>query len=114
MKKMIKFNIGKISVYLLIYALSWIIIIFIILFGHILFKEFFSINMYINQIGQIIGGLSIYLYQYRAFYKNENVKYFGLELIHNKANIKQKDKPFKIIILIFFSSIFDFFIIIIE
>ena len=111
---MIKFNIGKISVYLLIYALSWIIIIFIILFGHILFKEFFSINMYINQIGQIIGGLSIYLYQYRAFYKNENVKYFGLELIHNKANIKQKDKPFKIIILIFFSSIFDFFIIIIE
>ena len=112
MKKMMKFNIGKISAYLLIYVLSWIVIIIFLQLE--ILKDLYAINIYLIQLGQIIGGLCIYLSHQRAFNKNKHIKYFGLELIHNKANLKPKDKSIKIIILIFFSSIFDFFTLIIE
>ena len=39
--------------------------------------------------------------------KNTQTKYFGLELIYNKGNIQPKDKPYKILVLIIFSSFFD-------
>ena len=110
MKKMIKFNIKKISFYLLIYEISWIIFLCFSIF----IKDLFFINIYIKQIGQVIGGLSVYLYQYKAFYKNKHVKYFGLKLIHNKADIKSKNKLFIILILIFFASFFDFLNVILE
>ena len=111
---MIKFNLGKISLYLLAYTIGGIIVfIFEVLkIEYSLYLYF--INIYIEQLGQIIGGLSIYLYQYRNVFKNKHIKYFGLELIHNKANLKQKDKALKILILIFFASVLDFFIVVIE
>ena len=107
---MIKFNIGKISAYLLIYALSWIVIIIFLQLE--ILKDLYIIIFYLVELGQI--SLSIYLYQEISFNKNKHIKYFGLKLIHNKADMKSKDKPIKILILIFFSSIFDFFTIIIE
>ena len=114
MRKMIKFNQGKISLYLLAYIIR-VIIILISEFSKQEFKIYlFFINVYIEQLGQIIGGLSIYLYQKRAFYKKKHIKYFFLKLIHKKANIKPKYKKLKILILIFLASFFDFFIVIIE
>ena len=110
---MLKFNLGKISIYFFVYSMSWLFNL-IIEFAKMFFVDPYFINVYIAQLAQIIGGLSIYLYQYRAFNRNENTKYFGLELIYNKTNIKQKDKPLKILILIVLASIFDFFLIIIE
>ena len=111
---MIKFNLGKFSVYVLILIIcDTISVVFEALKLQFL-KELYAINMNIQQLGQIIGALSLYLYQYRAFYKKENTKYFGLELIYNKANINPKDKPLKILILIFFASFFDFSIVITE
>ena len=52
-------------------------------------------------------------YQYiyiniKLFKKIEKTKYFDLELIYNKANMKAKDKTLKILILIIFASIFEF------
>ena len=114
MKKMLKFNFGKISLYFLVYSMSWLFNLNIDYVRVLFFTDSYFINVYIAQLAQIIGGLSIYLYQYKAFNKNENTKYFGLELIYNKTNIKQKDKPLKILILIVLASIFDFFLIIIE
>ena len=114
MKKIIKFNIGKISVYLLIYALSQIINIIFVLLGQTFSKDLYIIDIYMEQLGQIIGGLSIYLYQYNSIIKNKKTKYFWLKFMKDKANLKEKDKKLKILILIFFSSIFDFFIIIFE
>ena len=114
MKKILKFNIGKISLYLFIFAISKIILV---IFGFLKFNvlmDLYFIFFYLNQLGQIIGGLSIYVYQYRAFYKNKHIKYFGLQILQNKANIKRKDKQIKILILIFFAPIFEFFIIIID
>ena len=114
MKKMLKFNLGKISIYSLVYALSWFITVILQYLKELFFIDLYFIDIYTDQLGQIIGGLSIYLYQKRAFNKNEKVKYFGLELIHNQAHIKSKDKSIKILILIFFASVFDFFIVVIE
>ena len=114
MKKILKFNFGKISLYFLVYSICWIILIIIDLVKAIFFLDSFFINIYIKELGHIIGGLSIYLYQYKSFNKNKNTIYFGLKLMQNKANIKPKDKQFTIIILIFFSSIFDFSLLIIE
>ena len=94
----------------MIYEISWIIFLCFSIF----IKDLFFINIYIKQIGQVIGGLSVYLYQYKAFYKNKHVKYFGLKLIHNKADIKPKNKLFIILILIFFASFFDFLNVILE
>ena len=97
MKKALKFNFGKISLYFLVYSLSWFIII-IIDYGKMFLLDSYFINIYITELGHIIGGLSIYLYQYKSFNKNKTTKYFGLKLIHNKANVKSKDKPLKIIL----------------
>ena len=114
MRKMIKFNFGKISLYLLVYTIGGIINFILDFLKCQYFLYLYFINVYIEQLAQIIGGLSIYLYQYRNVFKNKHIKYFGLELIHNKANLKQKDKALKILILIFFASVLDFFIVVIE
>ena len=114
MKKMLKFNFGKFSIYLLVYAMSRIILIIIEFVKPLFFLNLYFINIYIEQLGQIIGGLSIYLYQYKSIIKNKNKMYFELKLIQNKANIKQKDKRLKILILLFLASTFDFFIVILE
>jgi len=111
---MIKFNLKKISIYLLIYEIVLVILFSFIYLQQQRLKDSSFIITYLLTLGQIIGGLSIYLYQYKSFYKNKKIEYFGLELIYNRVNIKPKDKPLKIILLIFFASIFDFLNIIID
>ena len=76
--------------------------------------DFYFLNLYINNLSQIFGGLSIYLYQYRYFKTKSKSKYFGLELIHNKQDIKSKDNIFIILLLIFLASIFEFVLVIID
>ena len=111
---MIKFNQGQISIYLLVYTISGIILFTLDVLKLQFFLYLYFINVYIEQLGQIIGGLSIYLYQKRAFYKKKHIKYFFLKIIYNKANIKSKYKKFKILILIFFASVFGFFSVVFE
>ena len=88
MKKMLEFNLGKISLYFWVYSMNWLFSLIIELLKYYFFVDPYFINVFIAQLAQIMGGLSIYLYQYKAFKKNENTKYFGLELIYNKANVK--------------------------
>ena len=89
---MLKFNLGKISIYLLVYAICKLISFIIELLNQVFFLYLYFLSIYNEQLGQIIGGLSIYLYQYSSIIKNKNKMYFGLKLIQNKANIKHKDK----------------------
>lgn len=96
---MIKIKIDKKFLYLLVYWFFWSARFFIQAFIRNAFKDFFFINLYIHNLGDIIGGLSIYIYQYKTFKKIEKTKYFDLELIYNKANMKAKDKTLKILIL---------------
>ena len=61
-------------------------------------------------LGEFFAGLSIYLYQI-YFFKNKNVKnaeYFGIKLITRESKMKRPDSYKKIILLIFFTSCFDF------
>ena len=95
---MIKIKIDKKFLYLLVYWFFWSARLFTQTFIRNAFKDFFFINLYIHNLGDIIGGLSIYIYQYKTFKKTEKTKYFDLELIYNKANMKAKDKTLKILI----------------
>ena len=58
--------------------------------------------LFAMNLGQIIGGATIYIYQVRTLIKKEEVDYFGIELIHNETYIKQKDNCYKILLLIHF------------
>ena len=83
MAKILKINLGKNLLYLLAYIIcqlfNFIVDFFVLLFS----VDFYFLNLYINNLSQIFGGLSIYLYQYRYFKTKSKSKYFGLELIHN-------------------------------
>lgn len=65
------------------------------------------IFLYLMTLGEIIGGLSILLYQKNTSNKKKEVKYFKEILIHNKAKMKALDGSFKIAILIFLASFYD-------
>jgi hypothetical protein len=111
---MLKFNFKKITLYLLIYSICSFLRPNFELIKYETNKDLSFIRIYVTFLGQIIGGLSVYFYQYRAFHKQSKNVYFGLELIHNKANMESKDKAFKIILLIILASSFEFFIVIIQ
>ena len=60
--------------------------------------------------GQIIGGITIYIYQYtflRKKGKSSNTKY-AIQLISNKREMNRVDNSYKILFLIFLASSFDF------
>ena len=60
--------------------------------------------------GELIGGLAIYIYQ-NLFFINKAEKNIqtGIKLIHTKKSFYNPgDKKYKIALLIFFSSFFDF------
>ena len=63
--------------------------------------------IYMMNLGEIFGGLSIYFYQYATMRKKKTIKYFGIKLIHNKKR-KLSDNYVKIIALIFFAGLFHF------
>ena len=114
MAKILKINLGKHLLYLLVYIISMLIYIFVDNFVIMFSVDLYFLELYINNLSQIFGGLSIYLYQYKYFKTNSNAKYFGLELIYNKQDIKSKDNIFIILLLIFLASIFEFVLVIIE
>ena len=59
---MIKIKIDKKFLYLLVYWIFWSARFFTQAFIRHAFKDFFFINLYIHNLGDIIGGLSIYIY----------------------------------------------------
>ena len=69
--------------------------------------KFLYVYLYSSALSQIFGGLLIYLYQNKSLKHKKKVEYFGLELIYNDNN-RTSDSSLKIILLIFFASLFDF------
>ena len=60
--------------------------------------------------GEFFAGISIFIYQNFNFKKDniENKKYFGIELIQRKNKLNRRDSFPKILLLIFFTSYYDF------
>ena len=105
---MIKINIRKNSLYLLAYLISTGIKILIKSSIERIIKEVPTfIYLYLMVVSKIIGGLSVYYYQYSFRNKKNKKYYFGLDLIYNKEHLKIKDSEFKMALLIFFASYFD-------
>ena len=106
---MLKIWFRKNLVYLSVYYISWYIRKTIIIIIQTLFNLTPTyILLYLMNFGQIVGGLSLYIYQ-QSFHKQTNgTKYFRLELIYNEETIEVADGKYKIILLIFFASYFDF------
>ena len=68
------------------------------------------IYLFLMNLGQITGGLTLYSCQYKWFKKKKktNSDSKDIELIHNEMTLERHDNIIKIIILIFFAAIFDF------
>ena len=106
---MIKFNFRKSAFYF-----STLEIILRIRFVEVmLLDNFFDFNdsimyTFLMALGEIFGGLFLYLFIQNSFKKNTKMNYLGIKLIQNKSNYIRQDKLTKIIILIFYAAIFDF------
>ena len=114
MVKVLKINLGKNLLYLLVYIISTLIYIFVDYFVIRFSVDLYFLELYINNLSHILGGLSIYLYQYRYLKTNSKSKYFGLKLIYKKQDIKSQDNKFIIVLLVFFASILEFVLVVIE
>ena len=78
---MIKIKLRKNLVYLFIYFISsFIRDIVTIAIELIFFIDSSFIYLYLMILGEIIGGLSIYLYQSNSIKRRQNPKYFGINL----------------------------------
>ena len=86
---MIKIRFRKNLLYLLIYYISSFIDFSII--GSLFYTKFnfepIKICIYIYPLENIIGGLIVFLYQKNSVRKKEEIKYFGLNLVHNKKKV---------------------------
>ena len=107
---MLKVRLRKNLLYLLVYYISWYLRKTIIIIIQLLYNLTPNyILFYLMNLGQIIGGLSLYIYQHGFSKQTNQTEYFKLELIYNaKEEIKAADRLYKIILLIFFASYFDF------
>ena len=103
---MIKLKLRRKFLYLFVYYITWTFKLF---FERILDYSKY-IDLYLTVIGKIFGGLITYLYQYQSLKRDKQIKYFGINLIHNKGKTKIKDSKTKIGILLFFASAFYVFI----
>ena len=106
---MIKFVFKKSLIYLSVYK----IIYYLRIVEVVLMKYKFSFNSPIVQIflmglGEMIGGLSVYLFINKAFKKKKIKQYLGIQLIKHEFKEVKLDGWIKIIILIFFEGYFDF------
>ena len=63
------------------------------------------ILLYLMVLGEIMGGLLIYLYQYHSAIKKKEIKYFGIDLIYNQK--RTGDGTLKRLLLLFLASFFD-------
>ena len=111
---MIKIRFRKNLLYLFIYYISAFIDITII--GNVILSQFafdpLLICIYIYPLENIIGGLIVYLYQQNSVKKNHKVKYFGLDIYHQKNVVI--DGKCKKILLIFIASYFNYYNIIVS
>ena len=107
---MIKIKLRRNLIYLLIYFICTFVLYNVIGFFIDKIFEFDSVYIciFLSPIGNIIGGLIVFLYQKYSLRKREKIKYFGIKLIHNKKNIAQ-DRKLKIILLIFFAAFFNYY-----
>ena len=111
---MIQIKLRKNLLYLLAYYISWYLrkingIIFINTFDY--YPTY--IFLYLMTLGEIVGGLSIYLYQYYTLKQKKTIKFFGMKKIYGKEEVEQEeitvgDKKYKRAFLIFLASFFDF------
>ena len=112
---MIKIRFRKNLLYLLIYYISSFIDFSII--GSLFYTKFnfepIKICIYIYPLENIIGGLIVFLYQKNSVRKKEEIKYFGLDLVHNKKKAVT-DGIFKKILLIFIAAYFNYYNIIVS
>ena len=106
---MIKIRFRKNLLYLFIYYISAFIDITII--GNVILSQFafdpLLICIYIYPLENIIGGLIVYLYQQNSVKKNHKVKYFGLDIYHQK-NVVIDGKCKKILLIFIASCAFSF------
>ena len=105
----IKLSLKRNLIYLLITYVFFIlrIIDLIIISKSIKYNDNF-IFIFLMALGEIFGGLCITIYLKSSFNKRKIPKYFSVNLIHNKNQLKPSDNNFKIYFLIFFAAFFDF------
>ena len=106
---MIRISIRKNLIYLLLLFISYTLRrIVIILLDKIFGLDNSLIFSFLMVIGEIIGGIIIYLYQCNFNKKTKSGKSkFSIELIQNNREMKRADKGLKIIFLLFLASFFD-------
>jgi hypothetical protein len=108
---MIKIKLRKNLLYLFVYYLSWYLRKIVDIIIESVFNSISAyIFLYLMTLGEIFGGLSIYLYQQNSSKQNKQTKYFQLKLTFYKKGIKTRtpDTRFKKTLLIFLASFFDF------
>ena len=106
---MIRISIRKNLIYLLLLFISYTLRrIVIILLDKIFGLDNSLIFSFLMVLGEIIGGIIIYLYQCNFNKKTKSGKSkFSIELIQNNREMKRADKGLKIIFLLFLASFFD-------
>ena len=106
---MIRISIRKNLIYLLLLFISYTLRrIVIILLDKIFGLDNSLIFSFLMVLGEIIGGIIIYLYQCNFNKKTKSGKSkFSIELIQNNREMKKADKGLKIIFLLFLASFFD-------
>ena len=107
---MIKFKLRKNLLYLLAYYISWYLrkIIDIIIYQVFNIYPTYTF-LYLMVLGEIIGGATLYFYQYNSQIKNKEIKYFRIHLIYNTQKIIVEGGSLKIGLLIFLAGFYDFF-----
>ena len=106
---MIRISIRKNLIYLLLLFISYTLRrIVIILLDKIFGLDSSLIFSFLMVLGEIMGGITIYLYQcnFNKKTKTGNSK-FMIELIQNTSELKRADKSLKILFLLFLASFFD-------
>ena len=106
---MIRISIRKNLIYLLLLFISYTLRrIVIILLDKIFGLDSSLIFSFLMVLGEIMGGITIYLFQcnFNKKTKTGNSK-FMIELIQNTSELKRADKNLKILFLLFLASFFD-------
>ena len=107
---MIKIRLKRNLIYLLMLYVSF----FIRKIVSFIIDNIYSLNapylyLYMMTLGEILGGTTIYLYHFANKRNEQEVKYFGIQLIHNAVTLQSPDGMLKKMLLIFFAGCFDIY-----
>ena len=106
---MIKFKLRRNLIYLFIYYISWYIRKIVTLIFENTFNFYPSfIFLFLMTLGEIFGGLTIFLYQYISLKRKKESTIFRIKSIYYSEDKKVGDHSLKKILLIFFAAFFDF------